>query len=651
LPGGAHTGTAVPSAKRTAYFAARDKGLSKRQACKIAGISSHTALALERNLQELDHLPELGRTGPKPKRGRPAPTLAPLEDPQDYPYGPRAYNELTEDAQKAHADFGYFRRRYLGRGESPWQVEAAYQMMPLLESPDREFVCVNMAPGVGKSSLFSHDLPVWLIARNRRIRILIGSRTERQAMTYVNRIRQTLSRAHIARPAKDQLAQGLATLPEAVLSADFGRFKGLDRDGWTREFFTVAQHRGEISTEKEATCASFGMDSGVLGMRFDLIIWDDLVDSQTVGTPYAREKLIDWWEREAEARLDPGGLLILQGQRIDPNDLYRYALDQKAFDDEGNTYKKYSHIVYPAHFEDRCQGRHEAGAPSYPQGCLLDSYRLPWRELASHQQSRPEKYRILYQQEDSDPADAMVQRLWINGGQDPSTGEEFSGCWDHGRDLAQLPDGLTAPLHSVCVADPAPSRYWAIQWWLYEPATERRFLMDLVRSTMTAPQFLDWRQAESVFVGLMEDWLERSVALGVPIKHWIVEANAAQKFMLQYDHVKRWASTRSVALIPHNTHAVNKLDTQIGVSALGPHYRFGRVRLPAGDGALSPAHTASSKLVNEAVGWPSYATDDCLMAQWFLEVSIPRLFPKVGGTPMTQRRPSWTGSSRRRPLR
>lgn len=33
----------------------------------------------------------------------------------------------------------------------------------LLASPDREFIDVNMFPGIGKTTLWAHDIPAWLI--------------------------------------------------------------------------------------------------------------------------------------------------------------------------------------------------------------------------------------------------------------------------------------------------------------------------------------------------------------------------------------------------------------------------------------------------------------------------------------------------------
>ena len=43
-------------------------------------------------------------------------------------------------------------------------------------------------------------------------------------------------------------------------------------------------------------------------------------------------------------------------------------------------------------------------APSYPDGCLLSPWRLPWREINCLMSNRAERFEVVYQQEDSDPA-------------------------------------------------------------------------------------------------------------------------------------------------------------------------------------------------------------------------------------------------------
>ena len=546
---------------------------------------------------------------------------------------------LGPEAKRALEDFDYFRLRYFGHVATPWQTHAAETMVQLLESPEKEYVVVNCPPGSGKSTTFCHDVAAWMIVRNRGVRILIGSRTERQARQYVGRLKTTFERTQPPTASDELKRKGLAVDAVATLTGDFGRFKPTNPDVWRSEEFTVAQVNDIAGSDKERTVSAFGMDGGFLGGRYDAIFWDDLVDKRSMRTAEARDTLVNMWETEAETRLEPGGLLVLQGQRMRQDDLYRYALDLKAgdpddYESEAVRPNKYHHILYPAHFEDRCKGA-GVGNPDHAKtaepwrpdggGCLLDPVRLDWRSLRTIQANRAERYLVMFQQQDVDPENALVNPLWITGGKD-SEGE-YPGCWDADRGACQLPTGLTGQVISVATADPSPTKFWSIQWWAYHPDSEQRFLLDLVRQGMEAPDFLDWDYNSGSFTGVMEEWPQRSVDLGIPITHWIVEANAAQRFILQYDHARRWIAKRSVQVLPHQTHR-NKADEEFGVQTMAPHYRFGRVRLPGKQN--NPGRMAAMKLVDEVTKWPEGSTDDCVMAAWFFEYQLPNIHtPKV----------------------
>jgi len=165
---------------------------------------------------------------------------------------------------------------------------------------------------------------------------------------------------------------------------------------------------------------------------------------------------------------------------------------------------------------------------------------------------------------------------------------------------------------------------------------QERYLMDHVRQRMDAPGFLDWHEDVRAFSGVMQDWQARSDLMGLPIGYWIVEVNSAQRFLMQYDHVRRWCATWRTAVIPHETQA-NKSDPKYGIEVLKSVYRFGLVRLPYRPG---PAYVAAVKLIDEVTHWPTLRTDDCVMAQWFLEWHLKNLLPAARPLPRAAR-PSW----------
>lgn len=684
----ASTLTRTPPAKIREYVRLRAEGLNKTAAAREVGISKPTAYAIE-NLMSQKRQDENARrnrvvgtstglpassstskktmAGGRAGHGNPwANGYATLLGDEDLP-GPIPYDELSDVARDALEDFALFRRRYFGRGPSPWQVDAATRVCELLqhaqETRDREYVVLNAPPGAGKSTLW-HDVIVWLICRDRSVRVLVGSRTTTQAIKYTRRIRRALMQRDLIFPDERDLAVGLAVAPEGVLVEDFGRFKPQGRsdgDVWQMGGFTVSQPGDVLTSEKEPTVTAFGFDADYMGMRVDLAVWDDLVDPANVRNLEVIEKLQEDWDGVAEARIDPGGVNVLQGQRIRHNDLYRYCLDKRRAvdddEDEGTEPQefvpKYRHILYPAHFEDRCRSAHKrtdvAADPSRPggddnPGCLLDPRRIPWRDIKTLQSEQPDVYRVVWQQEDLDPGEALIQKIWVDGGKDPVTGTLFIGCWDHDRPMWKLPApaAIPAPNHLALVVDPSPSNWWACHLWLLNQPSERRYLLAIDRRRMTAPEFLDWDSDKGVFTGFLEEWWQRSNDMGMAFRYVVLEVNAAQKWLLQYDHARRWAQKRSVNFVPHTT-GVLKTDKERGIPAVKGHWRSGRIRLPgAPDGSMQ----AATRLVHEMLRWPHGMTDDQVMAHWFFEFTAPKLAPSKVATPPSSRRPSWMRSWR-----
>jgi hypothetical protein len=169
------------------------EGLSITAAAKRVGIDPKTGFNRVRGIKERD--------------GRIA---AALNRDEQLPKPKGAEDELCDEAKRALTDFEFFRLRYFGHVSTPWQVDAANRMIELLDSPDKEYVVVNVPPGAGKSTLFTHDVPAWALVRNRAERILIGSRTERQARQYVGRLKTTFERLHPPTASDELKRKGLA---------------------------------------------------------------------------------------------------------------------------------------------------------------------------------------------------------------------------------------------------------------------------------------------------------------------------------------------------------------------------------------------------------------------------------------------------------
>jgi hypothetical protein len=592
--------------------------------------------------------------------------------------GPIEYDQLTPLAKACLDDFELFRRTVFGRLSSPWQIDAAEKFRTYLESPNKDWVVLNCPPGAGKSTLL-HDIEAWLTCRNRAIRGLLGSKTQRLATDYSRRLKRTLERPRPPSVDEDDIAAGRAVQPEFSCSQLFGRFQPEVQDVWRAESFVVAQLGDVLISEKEATWNAFGLDTEYLGNRVAISVWDDACTVKDFRTIEAVTKIRLNWDTQAENRIEPGGALFLVGQRLGPDDLYRYCLDkpggfdgmseddfeelmdERSDDDdvfdhveinpEGpTTSRKYHHVMYPAHDETKCTGDrqyHSFKKPIYwspddPHACLLDPHRLSWMELRSNERHNSGTYRTVYQQEDVDENDSLVKRIWVTGGETPT--EFYPGCYDDERGLAQVPEGLSNRCLSIVTVDPSPTMYWSVQWWLYDPLSQFRHLMDLENKKMGADAFLDFNPLNGQYSGLIDSWAKRARTLGHPIRHLIVERNGAQRFMLKYRWYQQWLQQNGMMLHPHDT-TTNKSDEEFGVQTVGNMWRLGLVRLPNLHARGDMGFVASRKLVDEVCVYPNGALTDNVMAYWFLEYWIPRLnVPRAEELPIRDT-PHWLNSS------
>lgn len=639
-------------ADKARFFKLIGQGATNVEACKTIGISKNTGSAWLRGAKD-----SAGQSLRERKQ------LLQLK-------GPIPYEEMSPDAKRAHDDFEFFRRACFGRLSSPWQVDAAQQFVERHKharaTRTKQFINLNCPPGAGKSTEL-HDIEAWLIVRERAIRMLLGSSTQRLANRYNGRLRRTLERPRAPMVDAAEVAAGRACDPISSMTQLFGRFQPDNHDLWRQEEFIVAQIGDLAVSEKEPTSQAYGLDTEFLGNRVDISVWDDVVTRRLMRTIEAIENQRETWDDEAETRLEPGGTLWLVGQRLGPLDLYAYnkakldpAFDDEADDDdpvdgyveitpEGSKIpRKYHSIVYPAHDESRCHKHHSIKEPRFwspddPEACLLDPIRLSWRELRQKMASNNEGYRTVYQQEDVDPGDLLVPRVFVTGGM--WEGEQLPGCYDTQRAYHEMPKSLSIETYSVMTVDPSATNWWACEWWLYDDATKYRYLMELVRNKLSADQFLNWNpdakdDEHHGYSGVLEDMWYLSNRLGRPFKILIIERNGAQRFLGQLDYFRRWCAFRGVSYYPHDTMS-NKADENYGVQILRDLYRTGRVRLPNKATHGDMGHMISRQLVDEVTVWPDGLTTDCVMAQWFLEWWIPRIvMPDIAGMPKHKRQ-SW----------
>ena len=316
--------------------------------------------------------------------------------------------DLSSEAVRALEDFHYFSERYFGRVPTPWRKIAADRVLSLYESDEKEYAVINCPPGCGKTTLFTHDINAWLTMRDRDIRGMLGSWGMTTAKTYTDRLRTTFERTALVPISDEAVKKGTELEPSGVLAVDYGRIKPLESSApWTATAFEVVPADGRRSANKEPTFAAFGAGE-LVGWRVNYAVWDDLVTVRKLDSPAEQDRLRLWWTSEVSLRIEPGGLLLLEGQRLGANDHYRFCLDMMDIDDDDlevvdldidgndNLKRKYHRIIYPAHDESKCEGggakephHHPNTARPWPEGCLLDPKRIRYRDLMRERLENP----------------------------------------------------------------------------------------------------------------------------------------------------------------------------------------------------------------------------------------------------------------------
>jgi hypothetical protein len=527
---------------------------------------------------------------------------------------PVPYEELDEQARRGVDDFLFFRWHFLGRrSKQPWSDEAGVDLTAAEEAvqqavePDPTYLIVNVYPGAGKST-FIHDWVVWLIVRYRALgrerRVQLGADAQVQSRSYSERIRQTLEN-------------------NRKLISAYGRFRPLNPVFWSSTAFRVETLPGVWFDEKEPTVFAVSRESSFLGFRGHVVVWDDLITKKNQRTPEGREQLASWWHAEAESRVEPRGFVVLVGTRAGPDDLFRRLLDMKVqhSDDENDQRPIYRHIVYPIHDKSRCADPSSREPGAHAGGCLADPGRFSWSRVLTLQVQLGPDFELTYQQHDAARGLTLVQREWVEGGADEA-GNSFVGCWDYTRGMWEpLPEAALGRYACAITVDPSPTRWWAIEAWLWDKANNLDYLIGMHHRRMLASDLLDLEPGSVVYTGVLEETVVKVRELGVKIRYLVLEDNSAQRFMSQYAFFKHWLRSRGMILRSHTT-GINKADPERGIETVGARWMYGQVRLP---GKTTTSKARCEPLVREALTYPEGATDDCLMAEWFFHFNRDRL--------------------------
>jgi predicted phage terminase large subunit-like protein len=261
---------------------------------------------------------------------------------------------------EAEKSLFYFAKYILGFAE--FEEEVHYEWEYFLQGAKR-LKLVLIPRDHFKTSFFTISYPLQRLCINKTKRFLLTNAVFDNAKTFLFGIKQQIEKN-----------------PKL-------KWWGIEpADIWSTEEILIKRE----SIHKEPSISIAGIGSQLPSQHYDFIIWDDLVNEKNITSKDQADKVIDWW-KDSLSLLEPGGLGIVVGTRWSYRDLYQYIIEnlwqdfdiiiKKAVEDDGNIY-----------FEKRFS-KEEIERLKRVKG--------------------PYKFSLQYQNELTDPEDAIFKREWI----------------------------------------------------------------------------------------------------------------------------------------------------------------------------------------------------------------------------------------------
>ena len=187
--------------------------------------------------------------------------------------------------------------------------------------PIKTWKLVLMPRGTFKSTLCLEAFAIQQIILNPNIRILITTENFSNSKMYLSKIKKTFE-------------------SNELLKSLYGDF--VSPVGWREDYITVSQR---TVNAKEPTISCGGVDKTITGFHYDLIIADDIVTPNNIGTIEQIRKVINYY-KDFNNLLDktkPCRVIVI-GTRWNFNDLYQHIID--------NEYENFNIFIRQAHNPD-----------------------------------------------------------------------------------------------------------------------------------------------------------------------------------------------------------------------------------------------------------------------------------------------------------
>lgn len=439
---------------------------------------------------------------------------------------------------------------------------------------------ITLAPrNHAKSTVFSCIYPLWEVARNPNVRILIVSNTASQSEQF---LRQTTTIIESNPIFREVIGDLVPPMP----------------DKWSSRAIIVERN----TVERDPTIATLGAGGAILSRRADIIICDDILNKENTATVEQRRKLRDWFDQILLPVLEPNGKIIVVGTAFNLDDLYHDLLKDPTYDFK----RKYQAIIKEADDQEKWmeykrllvqENKEQANTFYFANKAEMDvgaevlwNARMDYKLLFDMRISNGVRaFNLMYQNKAISSDTAIFQEEWI----EKCKNEKYR-LIDH-FDQARYPLGIFTIVSGVdlAVSEKALADYTVIT--TIGKSENKYVVLNRVKGHFSPSNIR--RNIETEY-----NRFKPSVML--------VEDNAFQASL------KKDMQDFTTVPVKGFTTSGEKYDEFIGVNSLAVTIENGQWILPA-DPTDPKSKDFYQEIKEEMMSFPSGHTGDTLMSLWF----------------------------------
>ena len=339
---------------------------------------------------------------------------------------------------------------------------------------------------------------------------------------------------------------------------------------WNKGAFTVERS----SRAKDPTCQCVGVNTSIMGSRFDWFIADDILDLKNTRTRAQIDAVTTWVKTTPLGRLSRDGWALFVGNVWDDNDtLHRLVADHG-----------FAWVKTPAVDPDTAE---ELWPEVWSRERLAEALRILGPEEFARQ--------ILCRTRDNKAA--VFKREYVQKAKDKGRG------WTLVPRVEEIPAGCAIYTGVDLAVQDTPEHDLNVFCTVMRQSDGTRQILNIESGRMTGPEI----------VGRLEELHMRYGGI------FVVENNAAQHFILQF------ARLLTRALVVPFTTGKQKADPHFGVEGLAVELDQGLWLFPC-EGKMQLVDNELGGLITDALFYKRGAhTGDRLMAMWFAREGIRML--------------------------